>query len=147
MFPSYLSTTSSIIQKCYFKSLLHFGYWYSFVTCSPTFFYCYLEWSATLKLAKRKIEEHNAIGFISHLWVCISLIHLNFIIIGLIWICSVYCSRGLINDGLYAEMFSRSRWSSSSWGPRRIKQVNFSLCELLHLLRFWAYFLFFWPIH
>ncbi|KAJ8532486.1 hypothetical protein K7X08_012409 [Anisodus acutangulus] len=31
--------------------------------------------------------------------------------------------RGLINDGLYAEMFSRSRWSSSSWGPRRIKQA------------------------
>ncbi|XP_004244022.1 uncharacterized protein [Solanum lycopersicum] len=32
-------------------------------------------------------------------------------------------TRGLINDGLYAEMFSRSRWSSSSWGPRRIKQA------------------------
>ncbi|XP_057983067.1 uncharacterized protein LOC131167970 [Malania oleifera] len=32
-------------------------------------------------------------------------------------------SRGLINDGLYAETYSRSRWSSSSWGPRRIKQA------------------------
>ncbi|GAV59641.1 RecX domain-containing protein [Cephalotus follicularis] len=32
-------------------------------------------------------------------------------------------SRGLINDSLYAESFSRSRWSSSSWGPRRIKQA------------------------
>ncbi|PHT77430.1 hypothetical protein T459_20952 [Capsicum annuum] len=32
-------------------------------------------------------------------------------------------TRGLINDGLYAEMYSRSRWSSSSWGPRRIKQA------------------------
>ncbi|KAF8410896.1 hypothetical protein HHK36_003433 [Tetracentron sinense] len=32
-------------------------------------------------------------------------------------------SRGLINDYLYAETFSRSRWSSLSWGPRRIKQV------------------------
>ncbi|XP_075090652.1 uncharacterized protein LOC107766517 [Nicotiana tabacum] len=32
-------------------------------------------------------------------------------------------TRGLINDSLYAEMFSRSRWSSSSWGPRRIKQA------------------------
>ncbi|KAF7816012.1 Regulatory protein recX [Senna tora] len=30
-------------------------------------------------------------------------------------------SKGLINDRLYAESFSRSRWSSSSWGPRRIK--------------------------
>ncbi|KAL6562484.1 hypothetical protein OROGR_003491 [Orobanche gracilis] len=30
-------------------------------------------------------------------------------------------SRGLINDCLYAETYSRSRWSSSSWGPRRIK--------------------------
>ncbi|CAK9145067.1 unnamed protein product [Ilex paraguariensis] len=34
-------------------------------------------------------------------------------------------SRGLINDFLYAETFSRSRWSSSSWGPRRIKQALF----------------------
>ncbi|KAI4306253.1 hypothetical protein L6164_029546 [Bauhinia variegata] len=33
--------------------------------------------------------------------------------------------RGLINDKLYAEAFSRSRWSSSSWGPRRIKQALF----------------------
>lgn len=32
-------------------------------------------------------------------------------------------SRGLINDSLYAESFSRSRWSSSTWGPRRIKQA------------------------
>ncbi|XP_074292983.1 uncharacterized protein LOC141619859 [Silene latifolia] len=31
--------------------------------------------------------------------------------------------RGLINDGLYAETFSHSRWKSSSWGPRRIKQA------------------------
>ncbi|XP_042520363.1 regulatory protein RecX [Macadamia integrifolia] len=31
--------------------------------------------------------------------------------------------RGLINDYLYAESFSRSRWSSSFWGPRRIKQA------------------------
>ncbi|EEF30209.1 hypothetical protein RCOM_0104450 [Ricinus communis] len=34
-------------------------------------------------------------------------------------------ARGLINDSLYAETFSRSRWSSSSWGPRRIKQALF----------------------
>ncbi|KAK9734973.1 hypothetical protein RND81_04G174800 [Saponaria officinalis] len=32
-------------------------------------------------------------------------------------------NRGLINDGLYAETFSHSRWKSSSWGPRRIKQA------------------------
>ncbi|GAB4849801.1 hypothetical protein Ancab_004599 [Ancistrocladus abbreviatus] len=32
-----------------------------------------------------------------------------------------FSKRGLINDCLYAEMFSRSRWSSSSWGPRRVK--------------------------
>ncbi|OVA19731.1 Regulatory protein RecX [Macleaya cordata] len=32
-------------------------------------------------------------------------------------------SRGLIDDYLYAETFSRSRWSSSTWGPRRIKQA------------------------
>lgn len=31
-------------------------------------------------------------------------------------------SRGLINDGLYAETYSQSRFSSSTWGPRRIKQ-------------------------
>ncbi|CAB4281885.1 unnamed protein product [Prunus armeniaca] len=37
-----------------------------------------------------------------------------------------FISRGLINDSLYAEAFSRSRWSSSSWGPRRIKQALFS---------------------
>ncbi|XP_021818005.1 uncharacterized protein LOC110760120 isoform X2 [Prunus avium] len=35
-----------------------------------------------------------------------------------------FISRGLINDSLYAEAFSRSRWSSSSWGPRRIKQPD-----------------------
>ncbi|KAK9268657.1 hypothetical protein L1049_000414 [Liquidambar formosana] len=34
-------------------------------------------------------------------------------------------SQGLINDFLYAETFSRSRWSSLSWGPRRIKQALF----------------------
>ncbi|CAI9755012.1 unnamed protein product [Fraxinus pennsylvanica] len=32
-------------------------------------------------------------------------------------------SRGLLDDCLYAETFSRSRWSSSTWGPRRIKQA------------------------
>eukprot|EP00268_Persea_americana_P016166 TRINITY_DN17659_c0_g1_i3.p1 TRINITY_DN17659_c0_g1~~TRINITY_DN17659_c0_g1_i3.p1 ORF type:complete len:318 (+),score=65.38 TRINITY_DN17659_c0_g1_i3:165-1118(+) len=31
--------------------------------------------------------------------------------------------RGLLNDYLYAETFSRSRWFSLSWGPRRIKQA------------------------
>ncbi|KAL8142154.1 hypothetical protein V2J09_015186 [Rumex salicifolius] len=31
--------------------------------------------------------------------------------------------RGMLNDSLYAEAYSRSRWSSSSWGPRRIKQA------------------------
>ncbi|XP_074577231.1 uncharacterized protein LOC141833645 [Curcuma longa] len=31
--------------------------------------------------------------------------------------------RGLLNDGLYAESFSRSRWLSLSWGPKRIKRV------------------------
>ncbi|GMY30849.1 regulatory protein recx [Fagus crenata] len=30
--------------------------------------------------------------------------------------------RGYINDSLYAETFSRSRWSNSSWGPIRIKR-------------------------
>ncbi|KAG6411689.1 hypothetical protein SASPL_129773 [Salvia splendens] len=34
-------------------------------------------------------------------------------------------SRGLINDYLYAEAYTRSRWSSSSWGPRRIRQELF----------------------
>ncbi|CAH2053840.1 unnamed protein product [Thlaspi arvense] len=33
--------------------------------------------------------------------------------------------RGFINDSLYAESFSRSRWSSLSWGPRRIKLALF----------------------
>lgn len=32
-------------------------------------------------------------------------------------------SRGLLNDGFYAESFSRSRWLTSTWGPRRIKQA------------------------
>ncbi|CAL9087841.1 unnamed protein product [Musa textilis] len=31
--------------------------------------------------------------------------------------------RGLINDGLYAESFSQSRWLSSTWGPKRIKKA------------------------
>ncbi|KAK9156426.1 hypothetical protein Sjap_003906 [Stephania japonica] len=31
--------------------------------------------------------------------------------------------RGLINDYLYAETYSQSRWSTSTWGPRRIKQA------------------------
>ncbi|KAG9448514.1 hypothetical protein H6P81_008479 [Aristolochia fimbriata] len=31
--------------------------------------------------------------------------------------------RGLLNDYTYAESFSRSRWQSLSWGPRRIKQA------------------------
>ncbi|XP_009398758.2 uncharacterized protein LOC103983261 [Musa acuminata AAA Group] len=31
--------------------------------------------------------------------------------------------RGLINDGLYAESFSHSRWLSSTWGPKRIKKA------------------------
>ena len=39
---------------------------------------------------------------------------------GLFFVC-----RGLINDQLYAETFSQSRWTSSSWGPRRIKHVSF----------------------
>ncbi|XP_024965401.1 uncharacterized protein LOC112505700 isoform X2 [Cynara cardunculus var. scolymus] len=36
---------------------------------------------------------------------------------------SDFQNRGFINDFSYAEAFSRSRWSSSSWGPRRIKQA------------------------
>ncbi|XP_019435713.1 PREDICTED: uncharacterized protein LOC109342134 [Lupinus angustifolius] len=36
-----------------------------------------------------------------------------------------FLSRGLINDRLYAESYSQSRWSSSTWGPRRIKQALF----------------------
>ncbi|XP_078176329.1 regulatory protein RecX family protein isoform X2 [Carex rostrata] len=31
--------------------------------------------------------------------------------------------RGLVNDGLYAESFSQSKWLSANWGPRRIKQA------------------------
>ncbi|KAM7278197.1 hypothetical protein ACFE04_005331 [Oxalis oulophora] len=31
--------------------------------------------------------------------------------------------RGLVNDSLYAECYSRSRWSSSTWGPGRIKNA------------------------
>ncbi|XP_057440971.1 uncharacterized protein LOC130732963 isoform X3 [Lotus japonicus] len=47
--------------------------------------------------------------------------------------------KGFINDRLYAESFSQSRWSSSSWGPRRIKQsrcqakeemILISICDL-----------------
>ncbi|GMI63844.1 hypothetical protein HRI_000053700 [Hibiscus trionum] len=38
---------------------------------------------------------------------------------------SDFQNRGLINDSLYAETYSRSRWSSSTWGPRRIKQALF----------------------
>ncbi|WCJ43544.1 regulatory protein RecX family protein [Euphorbia peplus] len=34
-------------------------------------------------------------------------------------------NRGLINDSLYAETYSESRWSSSTWGPKRIKQGLF----------------------
>ncbi|KAL0443242.1 UNVERIFIED_CONTAM: Kinesin-like protein KIN-14F [Sesamum latifolium] len=34
-------------------------------------------------------------------------------------------NMGLINDCLHAETYSRSRWSSSSWGPRRIRQALF----------------------
>ncbi|KAK6934650.1 Protein of unknown function DUF868, plant [Dillenia turbinata] len=34
------------------------------------------------------------------------------------------CSRGLINDFLYAETFSGSRWSSLSWWPWCIKQFH-----------------------
>lgn len=34
-----------------------------------------------------------------------------------------FLERGLINDQLYAETFSQSRWTSSSWGPRRIKHA------------------------
>lgn len=30
-------------------------------------------------------------------------------------------SRGMLNDGMYAESFTRSRWLSSTWGPRRIR--------------------------
>ncbi|CAN1146364.1 hypothetical protein LINPERHAP2_LOCUS15208 [Linum perenne] len=33
--------------------------------------------------------------------------------------------RGYVNDSLYAESFARSRWSSLSWGPMRIKQGSF----------------------
>lgn len=33
--------------------------------------------------------------------------------------------QGFINDRLYAESYSQSRWSSSTWGPRRIKQALF----------------------
>ncbi|KAK6134202.1 hypothetical protein DH2020_032058 [Rehmannia glutinosa] len=34
-------------------------------------------------------------------------------------------SSGLINDCLYAETYSQSRWSSSSWAPRRTRQALF----------------------
>ncbi|KAI3769115.1 hypothetical protein L6452_00214 [Arctium lappa] len=36
---------------------------------------------------------------------------------------SDFQNRGFINDLSYAEAFCRSRWSSSSWGPHRIKQA------------------------
>ncbi|KAL2945002.1 Regulatory protein RecX [Bienertia sinuspersici] len=44
---------------------------------------------------------------------------------------SDFQDRGLINDSLYAETFSHSRWKSSTWGPRRIKQalLNKGVCE------------------
>ncbi|CAA6670112.1 unnamed protein product [Spirodela intermedia] len=32
-------------------------------------------------------------------------------------------SRGFLDDGLYAESFSQSRWISLSWGPRRIRKA------------------------
>ncbi|EPS64726.1 hypothetical protein M569_10054, partial [Genlisea aurea] len=38
---------------------------------------------------------------------------------------SDFKTRGLINDCLYAETYSRSKWSSSCWGPSRIKQGLF----------------------
>ncbi|XP_058114809.1 uncharacterized protein LOC131257896 [Magnolia sinica] len=31
--------------------------------------------------------------------------------------------RGMLNDYLYAESFSQSKWHCLSWGPRRIKQA------------------------
>lgn len=45
---------------------------------------------------------------------------------------------------LYAESFSRSRWSSSSWGPRRIKQVSRSFCDFFYILikKSWKFNLF-----
>ncbi|XP_062078986.1 uncharacterized protein LOC133783388 isoform X2 [Humulus lupulus] len=42
-----------------------------------------------------------------------------------------YKCRGFINDSLYAEGFCQSRWSSSSWGPQRIKQLE-SLTQTAH---------------
>lgn len=39
---------------------------------------------------------------------------------------SDFITRGLINDVLYAESYSRSRWMSSAWGPRRIKQALYT---------------------
>ncbi|KAK1311116.1 hypothetical protein QJS10_CPA08g01853 [Acorus calamus] len=35
----------------------------------------------------------------------------------------ILAARGMLNDGLYAEIFSQSRWLSRSWGPKRIKQA------------------------
>ncbi|KAK8916958.1 hypothetical protein KSP39_PZI023084 [Platanthera zijinensis] len=32
-------------------------------------------------------------------------------------------ARGILNDSVYAESFTRSRWLSSAWGPRRIKHA------------------------
>jgi hypothetical protein len=44
----------------------------------------------------------------------------------------VETNRGLVNDGLYAELFSQSKWLSSTWGPRRIKQVNLLMFLFVH---------------
>ncbi|XP_059664743.1 uncharacterized protein LOC132311054 isoform X2 [Cornus florida] len=43
--------------------------------------------------------------------------------------------RGFINDCLYAETFSRSRWSSLKWGPMRIKKVKRLCSWMLIILR------------
>ncbi|XP_020579989.1 uncharacterized protein LOC110024396 isoform X2 [Phalaenopsis equestris] len=37
------------------------------------------------------------------------------------FVVSDFKSRGLLNDSIYAESFTRSRWLSSTWGPRRIR--------------------------
>ncbi|KAK1297598.1 hypothetical protein QJS10_CPB15g01117 [Acorus calamus] len=44
-------------------------------------------------------------------------------------------NRGMLNDDLYAEIFSKSRWLSRSWGPKRIKQVSgiWAIAYLSHL--------------
>ncbi|CAK8533406.1 unnamed protein product [Lathyrus sativus] len=45
--------------------------------------------------------------------------------------------QGFINDKLYAESFSQSRWSSSTWGPRQIKQALFNkgVCDTIRYQR------------